>query len=76
MSDKIIPACLIGYVVIVVVFFGPAQVETERADEASYQRCVAERGAMNCTSWGSGAGIFKAVLWPFWLSYKAAEALQ
>jgi hypothetical protein len=72
--------CIALYVVMVVVCFGPATVQSERA-RAEYQaQCRAERagdaeGLRWCPVGGPSAsdGLGKAMAWPLWLSYMAAS---
>lgn len=73
--ERAIPIAVCAYLLMMVVTFGPATIESERAMEAYKKECAAE--GKPCV-WGPSRSdaLFKAMFWPFWLSYKAAEAMM
>jgi len=62
-----------AYFIIFVVCFGPATVDSERAQREHKAEC--ERKAQQPCAWGPSPadGLYKAMFWPFWLSYMAAK---
>ncbi|MDQ7989049.1 MAG: hypothetical protein REI09_05375 [Candidatus Dactylopiibacterium sp.] len=62
------------YVVMFVVTFGPAAVDTEHEKRANYDECLRQKGDQGgCIHWKAGAEpVFKATFWPLWISYKVA----
>lgn len=60
------------YFAVVLVCFGPATVESERAEALYEATCDPQPG---CRYHGPKTeyGFFKALFWPFWLSYKVAS---
>jgi hypothetical protein len=67
-----------AYAIAAIICFGPAQVESDRDEDARYERCKADRGAEKCQHWGGGGekGVFKAMFWPAWLSYTVARKVS
>lgn len=69
-----------AYALAAVVCFGPATVQSERAQEEYRARCRAEKagdkdGLVWCDVGGPSKsdGLPKAMFWPFWLSYMLAN---
>ncbi len=83
MSDKAVlyfKICAALYIVGVVLCFGPATVQSERAQAEYRAQCRAERtgdadGLKWCAVGGPNVsdGAPKAIFWPLWLSYLAAS---
>lgn len=77
---KIVMRSIGFYVVMAVIFFGPATVQSERARDEYQARCRAERAfdveALRWCQMGGPSvsdGAPKAMFWPLWLSYMAAS---
>lgn len=65
-----------GYIVGVVVCFGPAAVETNKAIQERYLQCRAEaKRPEYCQPFGEELSLLKAMAWPLWLSYQVAQAV-
>lgn len=84
MSDHAFRVMMIfvaAYVVMIVLCFGPATVQSERAREQHLAECRAvhegdrDRQAL-CGASGPmvSDGLPKAMFWPLWLSYTAAAS--
>lgn len=79
---KLIVRCLIGYSVVAVVAFGPATVQSENARAEHLAECESKYkpSPIELYICRSGAptiadGAFKAIFWPFWLSYTIASSI-
>ena len=79
-TDQKIVAAVLLYVVGIVVCFGPATVQSERARVVYQAQCRAERaGDAEQLRWclvkgpSHVDGMPKAIFWPLWLSYMAAS---
>ena len=77
---RIYMASIIAYVFMGVVCFGPATVQSERAQDENHAKCQAahtgdDAATRLCKAMGPRMtdGAMKAMLWPFWLSYMAAK---
>jgi hypothetical protein len=72
-TERIALTAAAAYALAVVVCFGPATVESERAQQEHKAEC-AKTPQQPCT-WGPmlSDGLPKAIFWPFWLSYKLAK---
>ena len=81
MSEKKLSAAIGLYVLIAVLCFGPAMVQSERARDEHQRQCKAERAhdaeaQKWCALFGPSTGdaFPKALAWPLWLSYMGARA--
>jgi hypothetical protein len=80
MAYKVAMASISGYLAMIVVCFGPATVQSEKA-RAEYQaQCRAEwahdlEALRRCPIGGPSVtdGAPKAIFWPLWLSYTLAS---
>ena len=79
--DRVLKAVVIVYAIGIVLSFGPATVQSERAGEAYRATCKAER--LNNLEWmkwcdvggpSKTDGLPKAFFWPLWLSYTVANS--
>lgn len=76
-----IPVCFgAAYLAGVVICFGPATVESERAQALVSAKCAADfpddtstRRVCQASPPPALAGGIKALAWPFWLSYATAS---
>jgi hypothetical protein len=83
MSDQVFKTFQVGfvvYLVMIVICFGPATVQSEKASAEYQARCRAEKaGDAEAVRWCSlsgpsiADGAPKAIFWPLWLSYVAAS---
>jgi hypothetical protein len=74
--DRAIALAVSVYVLMIVATFGPATIESERAIEKHDQACDVQRKPCYFGRPSKADGLMKAIFWPFWLSYKAAEAIM
>jgi len=81
-TERKIALLAAAYVAGIVLCFGPATLQSERASAAQRAQCMAERegdqeGRKWCALTPSSAtdGLPKALFWPLWLSYTAATHL-
>lgn len=74
MFEKIDPflAVLILYLAGFLVCFGPATVDGERAAAAHDATCAQRYSCDGLVCPYVADGMFKALFWPLWLSYKVA----
>lgn len=83
MSDqtfKVAQLFFVVYLAMIVICFGPATVQSEKASAEYQARCRAEKaGDAEAIRWCSVSGPSvtdgapKAIFWPLWLSYTAAS---
>lgn len=79
-AEQWAPRILAGYVAAAVLCFGPAVVQSERAEAAHDAACLAEypndpRLRALCRLGGPSIadGAAKAIFWPLWVSYTIAR---
>jgi hypothetical protein len=74
-TDQKIMTVIAVYITAAVICFGPAMVESARAEQEAYMVCLARSPqAYYC---GQGGAVVEAAVkvmfWPLWLSYRIAK---
>jgi len=69
--QRVVNLSFAGYLLMTVICFGPATVESERVQAKEERECTPQP---QCRAYATqaGVGIFKAVFWPLWISYRLA----
>ncbi len=72
-SDKLLLAVVASYMIMFLVCFGPATVDTEKAIAEHKAECAKSPQTPCPLGPSMSDGAFKAMFWPLWLSYKVAK---